>query len=113
MERNGLTVKAGEDLFRFYLLPDPFCELKKVTNSVLKTRSTLSIHRVSRYLAKRLLAETLNLSGNTLENSIDHDRKFKDLKIEIHYRGTILRPEQQLCEIDYDQTDGLLILNYR
>ena len=44
LQRHGLKVTGGEDLFRFYLQPDVFSELNKITNSVLKTRSTLSIH---------------------------------------------------------------------
>lgn len=75
LKNHGLNVQGGEDLYRFYLVPDPFCEIKRITNSVLKTWSTLSIYWVNRYLAKRLLKEkSNNLNGSgSFENSIDHD----------------------------------------
>jgi len=54
LQKNKINVEGGDDVFRFYLLPDHFCELPKITSSVLKTRATLSMHKVYRYLIKKL-----------------------------------------------------------
>ena len=44
-------------MFRFHLVPTDGSTLPRVTNSLLKTRSTLSMHRVYRYLLKKLSLE--------------------------------------------------------
>ena len=54
LKTNGINVEAGEDVFRFHLMPDYNSDLPKITHSVLKTRSTLSLHKVYRYLIKKL-----------------------------------------------------------
>jgi len=55
----------------------------------------------------------LNGSGS-LENSIDHDQRFKSLKIEIHYNGQVLDPVTQLKDIVfYSELGEILILYYR
>lgn len=54
LKNNGINVEAGEDVFRFHLMPDYNSDLPKITHSVLKTRSTLSLHKVYRYLIKKL-----------------------------------------------------------
>lgn len=54
MLRSGINVESGEDVFRFHLIPEYYSGLPRITNSVLKTRSTLSIHKVFKYLIKKL-----------------------------------------------------------
>ena len=54
LKNNGINVEAGEDVFRFHLMPDYNSDLPKITQSVLKTRSTLSLFKVYRYLVKKL-----------------------------------------------------------
>ena len=55
--KNKINVEGGEDVFRFYLLPEIYSDLPKITTSVLKTRATLSVHKVYRYLLKKLYSE--------------------------------------------------------
>lgn len=47
LKANKINFEGGEDIFRFYLVPEQFSDLPRITNSVLKTRSTLSLHKVS------------------------------------------------------------------
>ena len=54
LRSNKINFEGGEDIFRFYLLPEQNSDLPKITNSVLKTRSTLSLHKVYKYLFKKL-----------------------------------------------------------
>jgi hypothetical protein len=54
LKQHGVNVEAGEDVFRFHLLPEYNSDLPKITTSVLKTRSTLSLHKVHKYLTKKL-----------------------------------------------------------
>ena len=44
----------GEDVFRLHLLPDVGSDLPRITSSVLKTRSTLTVNKVFKYLVKKL-----------------------------------------------------------
>jgi hypothetical protein len=46
LKANKINFEGGEDVFRFYLVPEQFSDLPRITNSVLKTRSTLSLHKV-------------------------------------------------------------------
>ena len=55
--KNKINVEGGEDVFRFYLFPEIYSDLPKITTSVLKTRATLSVHKVYRYLLKKLYSE--------------------------------------------------------
>jgi hypothetical protein len=57
LKQNKINVEGGEDVFRFYLVPEQFSDLPRITNSVLKTRSTLSLHKVYKYLIKKLQTE--------------------------------------------------------
>jgi hypothetical protein len=52
--RRGINVESGEDVFRFNLIPEYHSDLPRITSSVLKTRSTLSINKVFKYLVKKL-----------------------------------------------------------
>ena len=54
LRNNRINYDAGEDVFRFHLMPDYNSDLPRITHSVLKTRSTLSLHKVYRYLIKKL-----------------------------------------------------------
>lgn len=47
-------MESGEDVFRFHLVPEYNSDLPRITNSVLKTRGTLSLHKVYKYLLKKL-----------------------------------------------------------
>ena len=52
-----IDFEGGEDVFRFYLVPETYSDLPKITSSVLKTRSTLSLHKVYKYLIKKLSSD--------------------------------------------------------
>ena len=54
LKQNNINVESGEDVFRFHLIPEYNSDLPKITTSVLKTRSTLSLHKVYKYLLKKL-----------------------------------------------------------
>lgn len=84
LKSKGFNVKGGEDVFRFNLVPEPFSGLRKITQSVLKTRSTLSIYRVYKYLAKRLISDMSLLPSEFSEQCIDHDEFISKMNIEIH-----------------------------
>jgi hypothetical protein len=84
LEKNKINVESGDDVFRFYLVPEQFSELPKITNSVLKTRATLSMHKVYRYLIKKLQAE------NALEEMPEDT--LADSLVEILCRGNVLNP---------------------
>ena len=54
LRNNNINFDSGEDVFRFHLMPDYNSDMPRITHSVLKTRSTLSLHKVYRYLIKKL-----------------------------------------------------------
>ena len=54
LKNHKINYDGGEDVFRFHLSPDYNSDLPRITHSVLKTRSTLSLHKVYRYLIKKL-----------------------------------------------------------
>ena len=54
LKSNKINVDAGEDIFRFHLIPAQNSDLPKITTHILKTRSTLSLHKVYKYLVKKL-----------------------------------------------------------
>ena len=116
LKTHGFNVIGGEDVFRFNLLPEPFSGLRKITQSVLKTRSTLSIYRVYKYLAKRLISDMNLLTPEMSDNNFDHDEFITSINLEIHCQGVVLEPHMQLREIlDNFWTVGedLLTLHYR
>lgn len=57
LKRHRINVESGDDIFRFYLLPEINSDLPKITTSVLKTRGTLSMNKVYKYLIKKLSHE--------------------------------------------------------
>lgn len=54
LKNNNINAESGEDIFRFHLVPSQNSDLPKITNHILKTRSTLSLHKVYKYLVKKL-----------------------------------------------------------
>ena len=46
LKNHRVNVESGEDVFRFNLIPEFGSDLPRITSSVLKTRSTLSLHKV-------------------------------------------------------------------
>lgn len=116
LTRRGFNVKHGEDIFRFNLLPEPFSGFKKISQNVLKTRSTLSIYRIYKYLARRIISNIKLLQPSFPEIAIDHDLFIEKLNIEIHCEGTVLPHYMQLKDISekyWDKPDQLLTLYYR
>lgn len=49
-----ICLESGDDVFRFNLLPEHESNLPRITSSVLKTRSTLTLNKVHKYLIKKL-----------------------------------------------------------
>ena len=84
LKKNKINVEAGEDIFRFYLYPDPSSELPKITSSVLKTRGTLSMNKVFKYLIKKLQQE------KAIEESPEDQQA--DSIVEIMCNGVVLNP---------------------
>ena len=98
--RSGINVESGEDVFRFHLIPEYYSGLPRITNSVLKTRSTLSIHKVFKYLIKKL-------------NEID-GKEILDLMITC--KGLQLDPSLQLRtakQMHWPDDESLLTLVYK
>lgn len=91
LQKNKINVEGGDDVFRFYLLPDQYCELPKITSSVLKTRATLSMHKVYRYLIKKLQAEKAieEMPEDSLADSL----------VEILCNGVVMNPQIQLKSV--------------
>lgn len=100
-------MESGEDIFRFHLVPEYNSDLPRITTSVLKTRSTLSLHKVYKYLIKKLI-----------ENQCDDitEDGTPESYVVIVCNGTVLDPTIQLKaahEIYWPFTDKLLTLHYR
>lgn len=55
--KNKINVEGGDDVFRFHLFPEQFSDLPRIHAGVLKTRGTLSMHKVYKYLIKKLSSE--------------------------------------------------------
>ena len=88
LTKNHINVEHGDDVFRFYLNPEPGSELPKITQSVLKTRATLSVHKVYRYLIKKLHSEKV------IEDISDD--QLADSQVEILCNNQVLNPQMQL-----------------
>ena len=105
LKQHKINVESGEDVFRFHLVPEYNSDLPRITNSVLKTRSTLSLHKVYKYLTKKLQEATEdNLQG-----------QLSDLVI-ITCHGQQLDSSLQLREareIHWPFSDKLLTLQYK
>ena len=81
---NKINFESGEDVFRFYLVPEQFTDLPPITKSVLKTRSTLSLHKVYKYLIKKLQTD------HGIEDL--SDESLADQCLEILCNGVVLNP---------------------
>jgi len=83
--------------------------LPRRTNSVLKTRSTLSLHKVYKYLIKKL-------SSDHIIEDISEDQ-VADSVVEILCNGQVLNPYIQLKwakeKFWGPSSDQLLVLHYR
>ena len=89
----NVEVELREDVFRFQLLPDPNCSLSPITNNILRTRSSLTIQRVSHYIQRKLE---------------------KTEEIHILCKGIVLSPYMTLKEVQNDLWDNsMLSLFYR
>ena len=93
-------------MFRFHLLPELISsDLPQITKSVLKTRSTLGLNKVYKYLFRRLLSlkvddllRTDSLNPN--DSSSEHvDHVIPEEKIEIRCNGKYLKPTLQLKDV--------------
>ena len=107
LKNHKINYDGGEDVFRFHLSPDYNSDLPRITHSVLKTRSTLSLHKVYRYLIKKL-------QEANVEDYLD-DAPVED-SIVILCNGHILETSLQLRQVK-DQhwpfEERLLTLSYR
>eukprot|EP00742_Colponemidia_sp_Colp-10_P006503 GILJ01006968.1.p1 GENE.GILJ01006968.1~~GILJ01006968.1.p1 ORF type:complete len:656 (-),score=43.23 GILJ01006968.1:188-2155(-) len=106
----GVTLEAGEDTFRFYLVPHSSTDLPRITTSVLKTRSTLSMQRVYRYLLRKL-----NMDLPALPGGRDGDTVSPDMIVEIFCGNSLLPLDMPLFEVKSNFWSGedLLMLHYR
>ena len=106
LRQNSINVESGEDIFRFHLVPEYNSDLPKITTSVLKTRSTLSLHKVYKYLVKKL--EEANFEDES-------DAPIEQSVI-IVCNGEILSSSLQLKKVKeqfWPNEDKLLTLNYK
>ena len=126
--KKQINCQGVDDVFRFHLLPElSSSDLPQITKSVLKTRSTLGLNKVYKYLFKRLLQmKTEDLLRSEHESSELYNEQNIDLvvpeeKIEIMCNGHYLKPTLQLKEvremywnnnISANQSPDLLILHY-
>ena len=88
-------------------MPDNNSDLPKITHSVLKTRKTLSLHKVYRYLFKKLQEANVEeyLNNEPIEQSVI-----------VLCNGAILSTSLQLKDVKaqhWPYEDRLLTLNYR
>ena len=118
-------------MFRFHLLPELISsDLPQITKSVLKTRSTLGLNKVYKYLFRRLLTlkvDDLIRNENDLPESQysepNIDSIIPEEKIEILCNGRYLKPTLQLKDVkeifwqgpfeNPNHNADLLILHYR
>lgn len=84
LRKNKINVESGEDIFRFYLKPHDSSDLPSITTSVLKTRGTLSMNKVFKYLIKKLV------SDRALEE-VSEDKQ-ADQVVEILCKDHVLNP---------------------
>ena len=118
-----------DDVFRFHLLPELISsDLPQITKSVLKTRSTLGLNKVYKYLFRRLLTLKVddlirNDNDPQIELEPNLDAIIPEEKIEILCNGKYLKPTLQLKDVkeiywqgpfdNPNHNSDLLILHYR
>ena len=108
LKKYKINVESGEDIFRFHLFPHPSSELPKITTSVLKTRGTLSMNKVFKYLIKKLQTD------KAIEEIPESQQP--DSVVEILCNGALLSPLMQLKNVrqnHWPHQDRLLELHYR
>ena len=130
--RRRINCQGVEDVFRFHLLPELVSsDLPQITRSVLKTRSTLGLNKVYKYLFRRLASlkvDDLLRPENGPQNAgiVDESMIPPEDKIEILCNGKYLKSTLQLKDvkelywqppfvdnIPQNQAEELLILHYR
>lgn len=92
------TVHIYEDIFRFQLEPTPGSKLPSITSNVLRTRSSLSILRVSKYICRRLERNDIDVDVRTTQ---------------VVFADKVLTPYQTLQEISSQFNGAMLALEYR
>ena len=104
--RKQIQCKGVDDVFRFHLMPDvTSSDLPQITKSVLKTRSTLGLNKVYKYLFRRLLNlkidDLLRSDTDSTEplNDASIDLIVPEEKIEILCNGHYLKSTLQLKEV--------------
>lgn len=104
LQRKKIKCEGVEDVFRFHLLPELVSsDLPQITKSVLKTRSTLGLNKVYKYLFRRLVnlkVEDLLRSDNGQREVLHDDSNIPpEDKIEILCNGKYLKPTLQLKDV--------------
>lgn len=126
--RKQIQCEGVDDVFRFQLQPDVCSnDLPPITKSVLKTRSTLSLNKVYKYLFKRLNQIKID---DLIRNEADPTQVLSEAsidaivpeeKIEIMCNGHYLKSTLQLNEVrskywfenHLNPQPDLMILHYR
>ena len=99
LTKKNIQCQGVDDVFRFHLLPElTSSDLPQITKSVLKTRSTLGLNKVYKYLFRRLL--TLKIEDLVRDpndpNEVLADANIEMIipeeKIEILCNGHYLKP---------------------
>ena len=97
--KKHIICQGVDDVFRFHLLPELISsDLPQITKSVLKTRSTLGLNKVYKYLFRRLLTLKVDdLLRNDDQSDIiisdaNIDQTVPEDKIQILCNGHYLKP---------------------
>lgn len=101
--RKRINCQGVEDVFRFHLLPELVSsDLPQITKSVLKTRSTLGLNKVYKYLFRRLVSlkvDDLLRPENGQRDVVDDSMIPPEDKIEILCNGKYLKSTLQLKDV--------------
>ena len=100
--RRQINCQGVDDVFRFHLLPELVSsDLPQITKSVLKTRSTLGLNKVYKYLFRRLLALKVDalLRSDSAPGEVLDAEHIPEEKIEILCNGKFLKPTLQLKDV--------------
>jgi len=109
LKAQKINVDAGEDIFRFHLVPASNSDLPKITSHILKTRSTLSLHKVYKYLVKKL-------SDASVDGIVDRDETSAENMLHITCNKNVLDRSLQLKQIKelyWPDPEPYLTLQYR
>ena len=84
-----IDIDISEDSVRFYLQPSKDSRLQKFTNNILRTRRSLSVHRIAQFVQRRLVLDSeidVLYDGKCLAHYIClNELKFEDT-ISLFYR---------------------------